>query len=345
MLKRFYLFWMLVVALGAGVAVAATAVDQDKQKEKAATTDSQKTKEKDNTSRAPIHESRAFFAMPFGEGSYLGVFLEEVTPERVKELGLSEERGAIVMKVVEGGPAAKAGLRENDVVVSFNGRRVDSVRELQRLLSETPAERSISIEVVRGGNRQTLNTTLSKRSNEFQLLRPEFPDTEAMRRSEEALKNSMKAYEKAQGAYERAQGAIRKLPPDFGNFAFVAPGEYSFFSGSRLGITVESVTDQLAEYFGVKGGNGVLISHVDENGAAGKAGLKAGDVIIAVDNEKIDSVNALLKTLSKREAGAAAVRILRNRTEQTVNVTIEKREQIPSTRRRAGVTARMVSSI
>lgn len=339
MLKRFYLVSMLVVALGAGAAVAASVVDQkDKQKEKTATTDSEKNKERYKTSIAPASESRAFFGMVYGEGSYIGVFLEEVTPERVKELGLSEERGAIVMKVVEGGPAEKAGIKENDVVVSFNSRRVDSVRELQRLLSETPAERSISIEVIRGDNRQTLNATLSKRSNEFQLLRPEPADKEAMKRAEQAFKDSTEAY-------KGLQGKLLKFPPDFGNFAFVAPGQHSFFSGSRLGISVESVTDQLAEYFGVKDGNGVLIAHVDEGGAAAKAGLKAGDVIIAIDSERIDSVNALLKALSKRESGSAAVKILRNRTEQTVNVTIEKREQLPSTRRRASVATRVVSSI
>jgi membrane-associated protease RseP (regulator of RpoE activity) len=229
MLKRFYLISALVAALGAAAAVGAAVVDQkDKQKEKAATTDAQKYKEreKEKTLIAPESDSRAFLAMPFGEGSYLGVFLEEVTPERVKELGLSEERGAIVMKVVEGGPAEKAGLKENDVVISFNGRRVDSVRELQRLLSETPAERSISIEVIRGGGHQTLNATLSKRSPEFQLLRPELADKEAMRRAEEDLKRSM---ESLKGEQEK----WRALPRDFGNFNVVAPGQYSCFSGSR----------------------------------------------------------------------------------------------------------------
>ena len=329
MLKRFYLISMLVAALGAGVAIAATVGDQkDKQKEKAATPDSQKSKEKEKALIAPGNDSRAFFSMPFGEGSYLGVFLEEVTPERVKELGLSEERGAIVMKVVEGGPADKAGLKENDVVVSFNGRRVDSVRELQRLLSETPAERGISIEIIRAGSHQTLNATLSKRSNEFQLLRPELADKEAMKRAEEALKHSMEELKTEKDKF----GALQ---PDFGNFVFAGPGQHSFFSGSRLGVTVESVTDQLAEYFGVKDGNGVLIAHVDENSAGAKAGLKAGDVIIAIDNEKIDGVSALVKAVSKKEAGSVAVKIIRNRSEQTINVTIEKREQLPSPRRRS----------
>jgi S1-C subfamily serine protease len=88
---------------------------------------------------------------------------EEVTRTRKKELGLSG-RGAIVMKVVEGGqPMSRP---QSDVVVSFNGRRVDSVRELQRLLGERrPTEhldRSDS-----GGNRQTLNVTSERRSVNF----------------------------------------------------------------------------------------------------------------------------------------------------------------------------------
>ena len=129
MFKRFYMISALVASLGAGAAVTAAVSDQkDKQKEKTITAEAQKKKEIEKEKNLLGPDSRAFFAMPFSEGSYLGVFLDEVTPERVKELGLSEERGAIVMKVVEGGPADKAGLKENDVVVSFNGRRVDSVR-------------------------------------------------------------------------------------------------------------------------------------------------------------------------------------------------------------------------
>jgi S1-C subfamily serine protease len=338
MLRRFYLISMLVAVLGAGAAVAATVMDQkDKQKDKAATKE-QKEKETNKSWSVSDDASQAFFAMPFGEGSYLGVYLEEVTPERVKELGLSEERGAVVMKVVEGGPADKAGLKENDVVVSFNARRVDSVRELQRLLSETPADRSISIEVIRGSSHQTLNATLSKRSQEFQLLRPEPSDKEAMKHAEEELKRSMETLKSEQEKWQ-------KMPRDFGNFAFVAPGQFGFFSGSRLGVSVESLTDQLAEYFGAKDGRGVLIAHVDENSAAAKAGLKAGDVIIAIDNEKIDSVNSLVKSLSNKESGSVAVKVLRNRSEQIINVNIEKREPVPSTRRRASVTASASNSI
>ena len=134
----------------------------------------QKDKEKaKGKAETPAPEAWAFsMPMGFNEGSYLGVYLEEVTPERAKELGLKEERGALVMKVVEGSPAEKAGLKENDTIVSFNGRRVNSVREMQRMLGETPVGRNVTIEIVRGGNQQTISATLSKRSSDFALLYP-----------------------------------------------------------------------------------------------------------------------------------------------------------------------------
>src|SRR5262245_53644260 len=127
-----------------------------------------------------------------GGESYLGVYLEEVTAERVKELNLREERGAMVMKVADGSPAEKAGLKENDVIVSFNGRRVDTVRELQRLLAETPPDRSVQIDVFRASSRQTLSATLAKRSNENFKLLGQYDDRlwqqneEAMKRMEES---------------------------------------------------------------------------------------------------------------------------------------------------------------
>src|SRR5260370_1048251 len=71
-------------------------------------------------------------------GSYLGFFLEGFHPNRKRDPGLREGGGAIEMKVIGATPAEKAGLKENDVITSFNGRQVDSVRELQRLMNETP---------------------------------------------------------------------------------------------------------------------------------------------------------------------------------------------------------------
>ena len=330
MVRRISLITLLVASLGAGVALASNAVQKDKAKSKDQA-ESKEQKEKDKALWA-FPSGQMTFDLGSGEGGYLGVYLEEVTPERTKELGLTEERGAVVMKVVAESPAAKAGLKENDVIVSFNGRRVDSVRELQRLLNETPADRSVQIEVVRGGSRQTMATTLSKRSlQSFQMLGPGWDERfskqneESMKRAEESLKRSEEVLKQYQGRLDQWG------PKEFGDFTFVNPGEFSFFGGTRLGISAESLTDQLAEFFGVKESKGVLVASVDESGAAAKAGLKAGDVIVGIDNEKVDSVRALIKALSSKSEGNVAVKFVRNRAEQTVTVTLEKRA--PSTPR------------
>lgn len=334
MLKRLYLLMSLVAAVVMVIAASNTVAGQkEKLKEKSENKEQKQLAGQDDA-------TRQFFMLPqlAGEGGYLGVYLEEVTPDRVKELGLAEERGAIVMKVVEASPAAKAGLKENDVIVTFNGRRIDSVREMQRLLGETPADRNVSIEVIRAGNHQTLSATLSKRSQTNALLAPEWNGQ--FLRGEEARKRAEEFRKRAEESMGRHKGEFKSWP-DFGNYSFVNPGEFTFFSGGRLGAGVETLTEQLSEYFGVKEGRGVLVTQVNENSAASKAGLKAGDVIIAIDDQKVDNVNALLTALSKKEEGAIAVKIIRNRAEQVINVTLEK----PPARSRASLSSRAFSSV
>jgi serine protease Do len=247
-----------------------------------------------------------------GGGGYLGIYLEEVTSEKAKELGLGEERGAIVMKVVKDSPAEKAGLKENDVIVSFNNRRVDSVRELQRLMNDTPPQRTVSLEVIRGGSKHNLNATMGRRSG-F-LGSPLF--------SEEALKQQERARKQLEEQFKKRQY-------EFGNFSFVFP-EMGFYSGGRLGVGVESLNDQLAEFFGAKEG-GLLVTNVSKDTAADKAGLKAGDVIVSIDGEKVKTVSSLVAALNKKEEGQVSIQIIRDRKEKTVNATLEKR-QFPRTR-------------
>src|SRR5437868_3296602 len=243
------------------------------------------------------------------DSSYLGVFLEEVSSERAKELRLSEERGAIVMKVVEGSPAEKAGLKENDVIVGFNGRQVDSVRELQRLMSDTPAGRTVNIDVIRGGARQTVSATMTKHEWRQRGLQSDAYRKEALK----GVEKSLKEFQKNKDQFKFA------TPPSF-NFDY-AP----FLGAPRLGVTADNLTEQLGEYFGVKDGHGVLVSGVTENTPAAKAGLKAGDVIVGVDGENVQDVSALRQALQKKDDGALKVKVVRDRHEHTLTVNLEKR--------------------
>jgi len=235
------------------------------------------------------------------DGSYLGVFLEEVTSDRMKELGLSQERGAVVMKVVKDSPADKAGMKENDVIVSFNGRPVDSVREFERLLGDTPSGRTVAIEIWRNGARQTLSATVSKR-NDLGLSRDYLAGAERAWRWPEFAGSS------------NEWPQLRNFSDD-GAFAIARP---------RLGISAEPLTTQLAAFFGVKEGGGVLVSEVTDDSPAGKAGLKVGDVIVAVDGSKIESVSDLRNQLSKKQDGSVVFKVVRNHRETSVTVNLEK---------------------
>jgi C-terminal processing protease CtpA/Prc len=325
MSRRNYLIVSVIIILIAGIAVAQSADKQkDKQKEKAIT-ETRRIEEPEVLPEEPL----GALTYVLGQGGYLGVYLEEVSGERVKELGLKEERGALIMKVVTGSPAEKAGLKENDVIVSMNGRRVDSVIELQRMLRETPPDRTVTFEVVRNGAPQTLTAMLVKRQ-ELGLFRPQ---------ALEKLKESQDAMRRA----EKEMTEKLKSAPEFGNFNLSIPG-WTGYEGGRLGISVETLSDQLAEYFGVKEGGGLLVTEVRADKPAAKAGLKAGDVIVAADNKKVDSVQVLLELLSAKQEGTIELKVVRDRVEQTINVTLEKRERRNGVRWRPRMFASLASA-
>ncbi len=298
MIRKSYLILFAIALLSVGVRAAS-----DAQKEK---TEGQ---QKEKTADEAVVVETFPFTIKIGGGSYLGVYLEDVTPERAKNLNLREERGAMVMKVSEGSPAEKAGLKENDVIVSFNERPIESVRELQRVLAETPEGRTVQLEVLRDGNRQKLSATLSRRTLKSSTLE---------------------------------QGKLRPSRPlrvePFRSFDFKGTMRFGMYRGSSLGLSVETMEEQLAEYFGVKDGTGLLVTEVRENSPAAKAGLKAGDVITAVNNEKGPDLVRHLSAVNGKQEGQATLTILRNRAEQTITITIEKRESRPTPRRQSFVT-------
>src|SRR5262249_37134423 len=104
-----------------------------------------------------------------------------------------------------------------------------------------------------------------------------------------------------------------------GNFVFA-------FGNRRIGVSTQTLTKQLADYFGVKDG-GVLVTSVSENSPAAKAGLKAGDVITAIDGEKVSSPGDIARVVSKKDAGDVSLTIVRDHNTRTVTLTPEKNEQ------------------
>src|SRR5262249_55605045 len=94
--------------------------------------------------------------------SWLGVETREVSSDFAKEHKLSAERGVVVGKVISDSPAAKAGLKESDVVTEINGQRVEGTAQFRRMIREIPAGRTVQIGIVRDGKAQNVSVTLGK---------------------------------------------------------------------------------------------------------------------------------------------------------------------------------------
>src|ERR1700730_2985626 len=99
-----------------------------------------------------------------GGSSYLGVDTRDITPERLAELHLKEESGVEVTMVDQDAPAGKAGLKENDVIVTLNDQKIEGVEQLRRIVHEIPAGRTVTIGISRDGQPMTLKAQLAERN-------------------------------------------------------------------------------------------------------------------------------------------------------------------------------------
>lgn len=292
-------FRWAVATFGMAALVAATARCGSAQ-EKAPETDEDRT--------VVIRERAAPNVWVDGRGgSYLGVYLSDVAAGDVERLDLDRERGALIERVSEDGPAQKAGIRGEDVIVTWNGSPVESAAQLQRLVRETPAGRTVQLGVVRDGRNRNVEVTLGARESMVRSWSFRGPDPEQMEKIQERLR---------QGG-ER----LRLHAPE------LAGGVFTLMSGGRLGVGIQPVGDQLGEYFGLGDRTGVLITSVSEDSPARKAGLKAGDVILSVNGEAIDGTGDLARAIREADAGAVRIGILRDRKERTVTAELPERPE------------------
>ncbi|PWC56501.1 DegQ family serine endoprotease [Azospirillum sp. TSO22-1] len=100
------------------------------------------------------------------ERGWLGVRIQPVTPDLAESLGLDKAHGALVAEVTPDSPAAKAGLRQGDVVTGFDGKPIDSARDLSRRVADTTAGSEATIDVLRKGKPTTLATRIEKQADE-----------------------------------------------------------------------------------------------------------------------------------------------------------------------------------
>ena len=222
---------------------------------------------------------------------WMGVYLQELTPELKESMDLDESTtGILINGVVEDSPAEKAGLKERDVIISFDNKKTDSVERLTALVRKTSPGKEVDIKVIRDGEEEDFQVEIGESSlSGLYNLNPE------------KLKVEKKTIE---------------------------PFIWNFQPGLKLGVAIQDLTDQLGDYFGVKEGEGVLISEVEKESPAEKTGLKAGDVIVEADNQKIKDSDELRQIISKKEKGdKISLKVMRDKRLRDFSVTLTETEK------------------
>ncbi len=238
---------------------------------------------------------------------WLGIDISEVSAEKAKELKLSETRGVVVGSVEPDSPAAKAGLKENDVILSFEGQNVEGTIQFRRLVRETPPGRAIPLSVSRDGSVQSITIEVGERSSVVGL----------------GDKDSAPRFYKF-----KVPNVQEFKMPDFDFNPMVTPEAMDFHT-PLLGIGAEDLSGQLGDYFGVPSGEGILVREVRSGTPAEKAGLKAGDVITKVDGQTVKSTRDLRTQLRQKiDQKTVTLSVLRKGSEISVPVAIEKPRRI-----------------
>src|ERR1700722_11500022 len=233
---------------------------------------------------------------------YLGVDLKEIDADRATALKLKDVHGAEVIMVDHDAPAGKSGLKVHDVILQLDGQSFDTADQLRRRLHDMPAGRTVSFLISRDGNQLTVSAQLCDRA----ALGPQ--------------------------AWSQHFSVPQPAPAARGGESFLgnpAPATAAFLDsmipkGLYVGADVNPVRTQLADYFGVRSGTGLLVESVDYQSPAGRAGLKAGDVVTKVDSQQMTSRSDWAKALRRHRGKVVQVTVMRNKQEQVLTMSAGK---------------------
>ncbi len=221
---------------------------------------------------------------------WLGVYIQSITSEMMEAMDLKSLKGVLVNDVIDKSPADKAGLERGDVVVEFNDDRVVDADQFTKLVRGTKPDDVVNIMVIRDGDKNVIEVKIGKR--------------------------------KQSDIYKLT---VKKPKGEKGRISFFRFGESAH---GRIGATLWDLNKQLGEYFGLEDGEGALIAELDEDGPAYEAGLRAGDVIVEMDGEKIEDKEDVSDVLADSEEGdKVRIEVVRKGSSQTFTVEVAEEEE------------------
>jgi S1-C subfamily serine protease len=245
---------------------------------------------------------------------YLGIEFHDLTSDQAAALHLRDNRGVEVLLVDHDGPAASAGLQPHDLITGINGHIVPSGEALRRMIRETGAGVEVKLSVFRNGNPITIRTKLAnrevvERKAWARLNQPE-PQPQGTTGEEISGTYTSGAAPAPAAPAPHAQGFIDKM-----------------VHGSSDGLVVDAMQPQLASYFGVADGRGLLVQSVEDGSPAAVAGLHAGDVIVRADGQPMHSASEWTKHLHAAKGKAIALDVLRDHQRITLTLASEAKKR------------------
>ncbi len=246
-----------------------------------------------------------------GMASAIPVDLVEKVTSEIKEtgkvrrgwlgvgLGVTEGGEVMIEEVTEGSPADDAGLMEEDIILEIEGMEVTDREMLAKEIRMHRPEEKITLTVIRDGKERKIEVELGEYSQRHILQEFEYKFPELF-------------------------VTPKKFPPEFKE----EPEEgrlYSLLTRDRkyIGAYVQELNPELAEFFGVEDGVGLLVNKLEVDGPAEKAGLKVGDVIVRADGKRMRTVERFTRLIRDQEEGdRIELEIIRDKRPRTIEVEV-----------------------
>lgn len=176
---------------------------------------------------------------------WLGVVIQDIDEELAKSFGLKKTKGVLVAEVSEGSPAEKAGLKQGDIILRLNGKKVDDMGELRNKIALTSPGTKVEMEVLRENKHKTLQVTIG----------------------------------------EQPVGKT------------IGTAQHKILG--KLGLVVQDLTAELAEQFGYRDGQGVLVAEVEQGSPAAREGIRPGHLIEEVNRKRVHNMDEFVKALAQ----------------------------------------------
>lgn len=252
-------------------------------------------------------------------GSWLGLGVREETK--------LPEGGARVTAVVDDSPAAKAGLKEGDVIVGFDGDVIRGPAKLTEKIHEAKPGQSVKLDVVRDGSRRTVTAEIGERKGGVRIFAPGFEGGDMSEEQRKALEESLRDLDEKMPELQKKLSELDRMRMPRA-FKFRGPGAFAFtVGGPRLGVELVETTPELRVHLGGKEDAGVLVGKVLPESAAEKAGLEVGDLIVRAGGETIEDAGDLVEAVHDGAGKTIDVEVVRDGRTLTIKAAIPEAKE------------------